>query len=96
MRCIHKSRKTCPVKSPTWGPLPSSEAGKIYHYTPEQATHWLPWTARVLRMKTRAYEFPHNRGGGRVTFTGLDIMEISKQFAVRPISERKRSRRSKM
>ncbi|MFD6414183.1 hypothetical protein, partial [Nocardia asteroides] len=69
-----------------------AEAGAYFHYTPEQAAQWLPWAPRVLRMKARAYEIPHNRGGGRISFTGLDIREISQLTAVRPLSEQRKRR----
>ncbi|MFE5021650.1 helix-turn-helix domain-containing protein [Streptomyces sp. NPDC056690] len=73
-------------------PAPGTEAGAYFHYTPEQAAQWLPWAPRVLRMKARAYEIPHNRGGGRISFTGLDIREISQLTAVRPLSEQRKRR----
>lgn len=73
-------------------PAPSTPEGELFHYTPEQAIEWLPWTsARWLREKARRREFPHNRGGGRITFTGRDIREISDMTAVRPLDETKPS-----
>lgn len=70
-------------------PAPGTEAGAYYPYTPEQAAEWLPMSARVLREKAYKREIPHNTGGSRITFTGLNIREISDMYAVRPISELK-------
>ncbi|WP_281290743.1 helix-turn-helix domain-containing protein [Streptomyces sedi] len=65
-------------------PAPGTPDGELFHYTPEEAARWLPWSARWLRRKARLREIPHNRGAGQITLTGRDIQEISTMTAVRP------------
>ncbi|UED83103.1 helix-turn-helix domain-containing protein [Streptomyces profundus] len=65
-------------------PPPGSPEGELFHYTPEEAAKWLPWSASWIRRKARVREFPHNRGGGQITLTGRDIREISAMTAIRP------------
>lgn len=68
-------------------PYPGSPEGELFHYTPEEASRFLPWSHNQLRRKAYAREIPFNDGGKRVTFTGRDIREISDMTAVRPLSE---------
>lgn len=68
-------------------PYPGTPEGAYWTYTPEQAERYLPWSARSLRRRANAREIPHNQGGGRITFTGRDICEISDMSAVRPLHE---------
>lgn len=68
-------------------PYPGTSDGEVFHYTPEEASDFLPWSALQLRRKAYAREIPHNDGGARVTFTGKDIREISQMTAVRPLAE---------
>jgi transcriptional regulator with XRE-family HTH domain len=68
-------------------PYPGTPDGEVFHYTPEEAAGFLPWSALQLRRKAYAREIPFNDGGARVTFTGRDIREISAMTAVRPLAE---------
>lgn len=68
-------------------PYPGTPDGEIFHFTPEEAAGFLPWSALQLRRKAYAREIPFNDGGARVTFTGRDIREISEMTAVRPLAE---------
>lgn len=68
-------------------PYPGTEEGAFFHYTPEEAAGFLPWSALQLRRKAYAREVPFNDGGSRVTFTGRNICEISEMTAVRPLVE---------
>lgn len=68
-------------------PYPGTDEGAVFHYTPKEAARFLPWSALQLRRKAYAREVPFNDGGARVTFTGLDIREISQMTAVRPLAE---------
>lgn len=68
-------------------PYPGTDEGAVFHYTPEEAARFLPWSALQLRRKAYAREIPFNDGGARVSFTGLDIREISAMTAVRPLIE---------
>lgn len=68
-------------------PFPGTPEGEFFHYTPEEAERFLPWSARKLRRKAYAREIPYNDGANRVTFTGRDIREISSMTAVRPLAE---------
>ena len=68
-------------------PYPGTPDGEVFHYTPEEAAGFLPWSALQLRRKAYAREVPFNDGGARVTFTGRDIREISEMTAVRPLAE---------
>ncbi|MEU4172153.1 helix-turn-helix transcriptional regulator [Streptomyces sp. NPDC026665] len=68
-------------------PFPGSPEGELFHYTPEEASRFLPWSKNQLKRKAYAREIPFNDGGNRVSFTGRDIREISDMTAVRPLSE---------
>jgi transcriptional regulator with XRE-family HTH domain len=68
-------------------PYPGTPEGELFHYTPEEAARFLPWSALQLRRKAYAREIPYNDGAKRVTFTARDIREISEMTAVRPLSE---------
>lgn len=68
-------------------PYPGTPEGEVFHYTPQEASSFLPWSALQLRRKAYAREIPFNDGAKRVTFTGSDIREISEMTAVRPLSE---------
>lgn len=68
-------------------PYPGTPDGSVFHYTPEEAAEFLPWSALQLKRKAYAREVPFNDGGARVSFTGLNICEISAMTAVRPLAE---------
>ncbi|MFC5072818.1 hypothetical protein ACFPN0_14800 [Kitasatospora cinereorecta] len=68
-------------------PYPGTPDGEVFHYSPEEAARFLPWSALQLKRKAYAREIPFNDGGARVTFTGFDIREISQMTAVRPLAE---------
>ncbi|WP_199826206.1 helix-turn-helix domain-containing protein [Streptomyces sp. SBT349] len=70
-------------------PLPNSPEGELFHYTPEEvAGRFLPWTARSIRDKARAYEIPRCGGPGqRITLTGRQICEINASLEIRPLAE---------
>jgi len=68
-------------------PYPGTSEGSVFHYTPEEAARFLPWSELQLRRKAYARTVPHNGGASRITFTGLDIAEISAMTAVRPLAE---------
>ncbi|MBM9506724.1 helix-turn-helix domain-containing protein [Actinacidiphila acididurans] len=68
-------------------PYPGTPEGSFFHYTPEEAATFLPWSALQLKRKAYAREVPFNGGGARVTFTGRNICEISEMTAVRPLAE---------
>lgn len=65
-------------------PSPGTPEGEVFHYTPEEAARFLPWSELSLRRKAYAREVPFRKGGHRITFTGADIREISEGTAVRP------------
>lgn len=68
-------------------PYPGTPEGEVFHYSPDEAAKFLPWSALQLRRKAHSREIPHNSGASRVTFTGRDIREISDMTAQRPIAE---------
>lgn len=73
-------------------PAPSTPEGELFHYTPAEAAEWLPFSPVMLRKKAHARQIPHNGGGNRVTFTGLDIRAISAMHAVPAVADKKRAR----
>ncbi|MCY0957653.1 hypothetical protein [Streptomyces sp. H27-H5] len=75
-------------------PYPGTPEGAFFHYTPEEASWFLPWSALQLKRKAYAREIPFNEGGARVTYTGRDICEISLMTAVRPLAETVQQRAS--
>ncbi|MFF2940262.1 helix-turn-helix domain-containing protein [Streptomyces niveus] len=77
--------KKLPV--PRQVPYPGTDEGSYFHYTPEEAAQFLPWSGLQLKRKAYAREIPFNDGGKRVSFTGLDIRKISAMTAVRPLAE---------
>lgn len=79
-------------KPPREVPFPGTPEGEVFHYTPDEAARFLPYSALTLRRKAYAREIPYNDGGSRITFTGLDIREISDATAVRPLAETTRAK----
>lgn len=43
-------------------PYPGTPDGEVFHYTPEEAAGFLPWSALQLRRKAYAREIPFNDG----------------------------------
>ncbi|WP_240812563.1 hypothetical protein [Streptomyces sp. DASNCL29] len=79
------------TETPREVPFPGTPEGEVFHYTPEEAARFLPWSALQLKRKAYRREVPFNEGARRITFTGLDIREISGMTAVRPLAETVRS-----
>lgn len=75
-------------------PYPGTPEGAYFHYSPEEASRFLPWGERRLRGMAREHKIPHNKGGGRISFTGQNICEISDMTAVRPLSEQSKGKRA--
>lgn len=75
-------------------PAPATAEGELFHYTPDEAAQWLPFTARMLRQMAYRREIPHGGGGNRVTFAGLHIRAITEQFTVEVLPQSKRLQRS--
>src|SRR3954468_2838331 len=73
-------------------PFPGTPEGEVFHYTPDEAARFLPYTALTLRRKAYAREIPYNDGGSKITLTGRDIREISESTAVRPLAETTRTK----
>jgi transcriptional regulator with XRE-family HTH domain len=90
-RSADKAKRPAPVAVKSGSgrvvPYPGTPEGQFFHYTPEEASEYLPWSALQLCRKAYAREVPHNNGGNRVTFTGRNICEISEMTAVRPLAE---------
>jgi transcriptional regulator with XRE-family HTH domain len=89
-RSAGKEKQPVPAGRKSGGrvvPYPGTPEGAFFHYTPEEASEFLPWSAIQLCRKAYAREVPHNNGGNRVTFTGQNICEISTMTAVRPLAE---------
>lgn len=74
-------------------PFPSTAEGELFHYTPDEAAQWLPFSARKLREMAYLREVPHGNNGNRVWFAGLHIRAITEQFTVEvlPASQRAKS-----
>jgi hypothetical protein len=68
-------------------PAPSTANGELFHYTPEEAAQWLPFTARKLRLMAFAREIPHVNNGNKVWFSGLNIRAITEQFTRQPFAK---------
>jgi hypothetical protein len=68
-------------------PAPSTPEGELFHYTPEEASLWLPFPARRLRLMAFAREIPHVNSGNKVWFSGANIRTISEQFTVKPFNK---------
>ncbi len=83
----NKRPKRVPKQATRDVPYPGTPEGAVFHYSPEEAARFLPWSALQLKRKAYAREIPFNDGASRVTFTGMDIREISAMTAVRPLSE---------
>ncbi|MYR28638.1 helix-turn-helix domain-containing protein [Streptomyces sp. SID4945] len=68
-------------------PTPSAPEGELFHYTPDEAAIWLPFSARKLREMAYLRQIPHVNNGNRVWFSGQNIRAITTQFtqpALRP------------
>jgi hypothetical protein len=87
-----QATKSAPVKRGTPDirqniPAPSTPEGELFHYTPEEAAIWLPFTARKLRLMAFAREIPHVNNGNKVWFSGLNIRAITEQFTRQPFAK---------
>lgn len=72
-------------------PAPSSPEGELFHYTPDEAAQYLPFSARTLREMAYLREIPHSSNGNRVSFAGIHIRAITEQFTVEVLSASKRA-----
>ncbi|UED85204.1 helix-turn-helix domain-containing protein [Streptomyces profundus] len=74
-----------PLLDPRDIPAPTSEEGALFHYTPEEAAHWTPYTPRQLRAMARTLAIPHHQTAqGRITLTGHNIRTISHTTNIPP------------
>lgn len=63
-------------------PDPASARGELFHYKPDEAALWLPFSGRKLREMAYAREIDHVNNGNRIWFSGLNIRAITLQFTV--------------
>lgn len=61
-------------------PAPTSPEGELFHYSPDQAAIFLPFTARKLRELAYSRRIDHVNNGNRISFSGRNIRSISEQF----------------
>lgn len=86
-----KATKKPPAETRREGiPAPSTPEGELFHYRPIEAADWLPFSARQLKEMAYKRQVPHNGGGNRVTFTGLNIRSISDMHAVPAMADKNR------
>jgi hypothetical protein len=71
-------------------PAPSTAEGELFHYNPDEAAQWLPFSARKLREMAYLREIPHGNNGNRIWFAGLHIRAITEQFTVEVLPPAKR------
>ncbi|WP_328860924.1 hypothetical protein [Streptomyces sp. NBC_00306] len=71
-------------------PAPSTPEGELFHYKPDEAARYLPFSGRKLRELAYSREIPHVNNGNSVWFSGLNIRAISEQFTVQPLAADKR------
>lgn len=76
-------------------PAPSTVDGELFHYTPAEASLWLPFTARRLREMAYRREIPHGNNGSQIWFAGIHIRAITQQFTVEVLPESKRVPRAR-
>ncbi|MGW0584745.1 hypothetical protein ACWD25_54740 [Streptomyces sp. NPDC002920] len=78
---------------PTWDeirediPDPGSTSGAYFHYTPAEASQWLPFSKEKLRKMAFAREVEHVNNGNRIWFSGLNIRAITEQFTIPPFAK---------
>lgn len=73
-------------------PAPHTAEGLLFHYTPEEAAQWTPFSARTLknRIKSREIEFVCN---GRDNYlTGRQIVALAERYVVKPFTAPKPAR----
>lgn len=63
-------------------PAPSTPEGELFHYTPDEAAQWVPFSARKLKEMAYKREIEHVNNGNSIWFSGLNIRAISLQFTV--------------
>ncbi|GAA3889461.1 helix-turn-helix domain-containing protein [Streptomyces sedi] len=74
-----------PLLNPRDLPAPTSEEGELFHYTPEEAARWLPYTPHQIRAMARARTIPHHQTPqGRITLTGHNIRVINETTTIHP------------
>ncbi|MFZ3558129.1 helix-turn-helix domain-containing protein [Streptomyces sp. BH055] len=61
-------------------PAPNAPEGELFHYSPDEAALYLPFTARKLRELAYGRRVDHVNNGNRIWFSGRNIRSISEQF----------------
>ncbi|MDX3354700.1 hypothetical protein PV703_15580 [Streptomyces sp. ME01-24h] len=75
-------------------PAPSTPEGELFHYTPDEAAIYLPFSPRKLRELAFAREIEHVNNGNRIWFSGLNIRAITAQFTIPVLPASKRTTRA--
>ncbi|MET9494304.1 helix-turn-helix domain-containing protein [Streptomyces sp. NPDC006552] len=65
-------------------PLPNTPEGALFHYTPDEAAQWTPFTHSTLREMVRRREIPFVANGRKTWFRGEQIVEIADRYVVKP------------
>lgn len=68
-------------------PAPNTPEGEHFHYNPDEAAPWTPFSGRTLRDKIGRREIPFVSNGRHHFLTGRQIVEISERYVVKPFSK---------
>lgn len=63
-------------------PSPGTPEGELFHYTPAEAAHFLPFSERKLKEMAYERKVEHVNNGNSIRFSGLNIRAITAQFTV--------------
>ncbi|MFI6033019.1 hypothetical protein ACIBBD_02315 [Streptomyces sp. NPDC051315] len=68
-------------------PAPQTAEGLFFHYTPEEAAQWTPFSARTLRDRIAAREIEYVFNGRDNYLTGAQILSLNERYTVKPFSK---------
>lgn len=68
-------------------PAPNTTEGALFHYNPDEASQWTPFSGRTLRDMATKHEVEHSRNGRVIYFTGSQIVALAESYVVKPFKK---------
>lgn len=68
-------------------PAPNTTEGEYFHYTPEEAAQWTPFSARTLKNRIKAHSIEFVNNGRDNYLTGRQIIALADSYVVKPFSK---------
>jgi len=65
-------------------PAPQTDEGQLFHYKPEEAAQWTPFSGRTLRDMIARREIDYVFNGRDNYLTGAQIVALNARYVVKP------------